>query len=80
MSASDLSLGIERDHVIAFWGPRAGPGVVFAVQFSLHEEVALLLEVKVTVSTHETFWVAVLVAGLHHSTPVGKEGRSNEDK
>ena len=46
----------------------------FAVQLPLHEEVALLFEVKVAVSTYEALWMSVLVPRLHDRTAVGAKG------
>lgn len=45
----------------------------FAVQLPFDEEVALLLEVEVAVSTHEALRVPVLIPCLHHCTAVGEE-------
>lgn len=72
-SAEDLSFGIQSDCVVALWGPRAGSCMSFAVQLSLHEEVALLLEVEVAVSTHKALWVPVLIPRLHNGPPVEKK-------
>lgn len=73
-SAGDLSFGIKSDCVVALWGPHAGPCVGFAVQLPPHEEVALLFEVEVTVSTHEALWMPMLVPHLHNRTTVGGKG------
>ena len=45
----------------------------FAVQLPLHEEVALLFEVEVAISTHEALRMPVLIPRLHNSTTVEKE-------
>lgn len=72
MSAKDLSFGVQSDGVVAFWGPRAGSRVRLTVQLPLHEEVAFLFEVQVTVSTHKALGVPVLIPGLDDSTSVGR--------
>lgn len=66
-SAKDLGFGVQSDGVVAFWGSRTGSRMGLAVQLPLHEEVALLLEVEVTVSTHEALGVPVLIPGLDDS-------------
>lgn len=67
-SAEDLSFGVKSNCVVALRRPHAGSGVSFAVQLPLHEEVALLLEVEVAVSTHEALGMPVLVPRLHNGT------------
>lgn len=71
-SARDLSFGVESDGVVALWGPRARPGVRFAVQLPLHEEVAFLLEVEAAVGAHKAVGVPVLVPRLHDSPAAEK--------
>lgn len=66
-SAKDLGFRVQSDGVVAFWGPRTGSRMGLTVQLPLHEEVALLLEVEVTVSTHEALGVPVLIPGLDDS-------------
>lgn len=77
-AAQALSFGVEGDCVVALRGPRAGPGVGFAVQLPLHEEVALLLEVEAAVSAHEALGVPVLIPRLHHG-PAGEETESKSE-
>ena len=75
MSAKDLGFGVQSDGVVALWGPRAGSRVRLTIQLPLHEEVAFLLEVEVTVGTHKALGVPVLIPGLDDSTSVGRRHR-----
>lgn len=72
-SAKDLGFGVQSDGVVAFWGSRTGSRMGLTVQLPLHEEVALLLEVEVTVSTHEALGVPVLISRLDDSASVGED-------
>lgn len=73
--AKGLSFGVQSDGVVAFWGSRTGSRVGLTVQLPLHEEVALLLEVEVTVSAHKALGVPVLIPGLDNGTSVGRRHR-----
>lgn len=77
-SAQGLSFGIKGDCVVALRGPHAGPGVSFAVQLPLHEEVALLFEVEVTVCAHEALRMPVFVPRFHNRTTGGEKGDPRE--
>ena len=77
-SAQGLSFGIKGDCVVALRGPHAGPGVSFAVQLPLHEEVALLFEVEVTVCAHEALQMPVFVPRFHNRTTGGEKGDPRE--
>ena len=76
-SAKDLGFGVQSDGVVAFWGSRTGSRMDLTVQLPLHEEVALLLEVEVTVSTHEALGVPVLIPGLDDSASAGRRQRGH---
>lgn len=58
------------DEVVPLRRPHPGASVGLAVQLPLHEEVALLFEVDVTVGAHEATGVTVFVPGFHDSPAV----------
>ena len=49
------------------------------VQLTLHKEVALLLQVDVTVRTHEAAGVAILIPGFYHGAPVAENTDGGND-
>lgn len=66
-----LCRGEGRDKVVTLWRSHPSTSVRLAVQLTLDEEVAPLLEVDVTVGADEAAGVAVLVPSLHHRPTAG---------
>lgn len=60
-----------RDKVVSLWRSHPSASVRLAVQLTLDEEVAHLLEVDVTVGADEAAGVVVLVPSLHHCPAAG---------
>lgn len=61
---------VSGDEVVTLRGSRTSSGMGLTVKLPLHEEVALLFKVGVTVSAHKAAGVAVFVPGLHYCPPV----------
>lgn len=78
----DLGRREGSDEVVPLGGPHPRTGVSLAVELPLHEEVALLFEVDVTVGTHEAAGVAEFVPGFDHrpTGPRGGQGRNQRVK
>lgn len=70
-----LCRGESSDKVMALRGSCPGSSVGLAVQLALHEEVALLFKVDVTVGAHEAARVAELVSRFHHCAPIEEQQR-----
>lgn len=68
---SGLCRGEGRDKVVSLRRSHPSASVRLAVQLTLYEEVAPLLEVDVAVGAHEAAGVAVLVPRLHHRPAAG---------
>ena len=68
-----LCRGESSDKVMALRGSCSGSSVGLAVQLALHEEVALLFKVDVTVGAHEAARVTELVPRFHHCAPIGEQ-------
>lgn len=66
-----LCRGESRDKVVSLCRPHPSASVRLAVQLTLDEEVAHLLEVDVAVRADEAARVAVLVPSLHHRPAAG---------
>jgi len=64
--AVGLRRGEGRDDVVALRWSHASASVSLTVQLPLHEEVALLFEVDVTVGAHKATGVTVFVSRLDH--------------
>ena len=75
-----LCRGKSRYEVVTLWGSRPCTCVSLTVQLALHKEVALLLQVDVTVRTHEAAGVAILIPGFYNGAPGAEKTHGEKEQ
>lgn len=70
----------SRDEVVPLRRSHSSTSVSLTVQLPLHEEVALLFEVDVTVGAHKATGVTKFVSCFHHGPAAGQKTEGDESK
>lgn len=74
----DLHRGKCGDEVVPLRWSHSGSSVTLTVQLPLHQEVAHLFQVDVTVGANEAAGVMILVPSFHHRPPAASETQASK--